>query len=285
MRLFLISGTSGSGKSIVLHALEDLGFYCIDNLPVNLLPAFAEEMVRVDHYPYHDAAIGIDARNLANDLALFADISDGLRERDLDCKILFLDADDGTLLKRFSETRRRHPLTRERIPLAEAIRRERTLLEPISSRADLRIDTSHTNVHQLRNLIQARVGPDDTEQMSLLFKSFGFKHGVPVDADFVFDVRCLPNPHWEPRLRALTGQDAEVIDFLEKQPYVDSMFDSIKTFLEIWLPRFEAENRSYMTIAIGCTGGQHRSVYFVERLAHHFTSGKTRALTQHRELS
>jgi len=285
MRLFLVSGTSGSGKSIVLHALEDLGFYCIDNLPVNLLPAFAEEMVRVDHHPYQDAAIGIDARNLANDLAQFAEIADGLRARDLDCKILFLDAEDVTLLKRFSETRRRHPLTRARIPLAEAIRRERALLEPISLRADLRIDTSHTNVHQLRDLIHARIGPDGAEQMSLLFKSFGFKHGVPVDADFVFDVRCLANPHWEPRLRALTGRDDEVIEFLQNQPHVDPMFESIKTFLETWLPRFEAENRSYMTIAIGCTGGQHRSVYFVERLARHFTSGSTRALSQHRELS
>ncbi len=287
MRLFVVSGTSGAGKSVVLDVLEDLGFYCIDNLPASLLPAFADEMVKADrHHPYEDAAVGIDVRNLANDLASFPTILKELRGRTLECKVLFLDADDATLLKRFSETRRRHPLTRGGITLAEAIRHERLLLEQISLNADLRVDTSHTNVHQLRDLVRARVGRSGDGTMSVLFKSFGYKHGVPVDADYVFDVRCLPNPHWEPRLRPLTGKDPEVIEFLEHQPQVDRLFGSIKTFLEAWLPQFEAEDRSYMTVAIGCTGGQHRSVYIVERLAAHFSSiGRTKALSRHRELS
>jgi len=285
MRLFIVSGTSGAGKSIALHALEDAGFYCIDNLPLGLLPAFSQEMLEAPGHAYENAAVGIDARNLANDLDQFGATLERLLATDLECKVLFLDADDATLFKRFSETRRRHPLTRNDTPLAEAIRRERALLEPIASRADLRIDTSHTTVHQLRDLIHARLGRPGTRTMSVLFESFGYKHGIPVDADFVFDIRCLPNPHWEPRLRALTGRDAEVVEFLEAQPEVERMFDSISGFLTTWLPRFEAENRSYMTVAIGCTGGQHRSVYFVERLAAHFGCGRTTTLTRHRELA
>lgn len=285
MRLLVVSGTSGAGKSIVLHALEDLGFYCIDNLPVSLLAAFAEEMISSARSPYEDAAVGIDARNLANDLQTFPELLKQLDRAGIDCQTLFLDADDNTLIKRFSETRRRHPLTRDGVALADAIARERELLEPIAARADMRLDTSHTNVHQLRELVRARLGEAPTEGLSVLFESFGFKHGVPVDADFVFDVRCLPNPHWEPRLRALTGRDSEVCAFLEGQADVDRMYQSIKTFLETWLPRFEADNRSYLTVALGCTGGQHRSVYFAERLAEHFRTICTRVQTRHRELS
>ena len=169
--------------------------------------------------------------------------------------------------------------------MAEAIRQERALLEPISSRADLRIDTSHTNVHQLRDLVQAHVGASTEGKLSLLFESFGYKHGIPIDADFVFDIRCLPNPHWKPSLRALTGRDADVITFLEQQPEVEKMFLSISGFLETWLPQFEADNRSYLTVAIGCTGGQHRSVYFVERLGRHFSGGRAKVSVRHRELS
>jgi UPF0042 nucleotide-binding protein len=284
MMLFIISGTSGAGKSVVLHALEDVGFYCIDNLPTALLPAFAAELVGTTDRHYDNAAVGIDVRNLTGDLERFPRILDELRRTGVDCRVVFLDADDATLIKRFSETRRRHPLTSERLGLSDAIRHERTRLEPISSRADLLFDTSRTNVHQLRDLIQEQLGAARENTTSLLFQSFGFKHGVPVDADFVFDVRCLPNPHWEPHLRSLTGRDDDVSRFLESHDEVAQMLDAIANFLEQWLPRFNADRRSYLTVAIGCTGGQHRSVYMVERLAQRFRREPLGVLTRHREL-
>lgn len=284
MRLFIVSGTSGSGKSIALHALEDLGFYCIDNLPAGLLPSFVQELLNAQRQGYSTAAVGIDARNLANDFSIFPDALKQLRGANVQCQILFMDAEDDVLLKRFSETRRRHPLTRSGMPLVEAMRQERSLLEPISSHADLRLDTSHTNVHQLRDLVRDYVGASTEGNLSILFESFGYKHGIPVDADFVFDIRCLPNPHWKPSLRALTGRDPEVIQFLEQQPEVDKMFHSISAFLETWIPQFESDNRSYLTVAIGCTGGQHRSVYFVERLHRHFGNGNAKVSVRHREL-
>lgn len=288
MKLYIVSGTSGSGKSIALHALEDLGYYCIDNLPVGLLPAFVQELLSAEREGYSNAAVGVDARNLANDFAILPGALQQLRDSGIPYQILFLDADDDTLLKRFSETRRRHPLTRGDTPLADAIQHERTLLEPIASRADLRLDTSHTNVHQLRDLVQAHVGASASGKLSLLFESFGYKHGIPVDADFVFDIRCLPNPHWQPSLRAFTGRDPHVIEFLEQHPEVEQMFQSISGFLATWLPQFETIGRSYLTVAIGCTGGQHRSVYFAERLARHFSghvTGKIKVSVRHRELS
>ncbi|MFA5531578.1 MAG: RNase adapter RapZ [Thiohalomonadaceae bacterium] len=284
MKLFIVSGISGAGKSTVLYALEDLGFYCIDNLPVALLPAFATELLGSPKH-YSNAAVGIDARNLANDLSVFPELISQLHSAGVETRIIFLDAEDGVVITRFSETRRMHPLTRSNTPLAEAIRQERTLLGPISSRADLTIDTSRTNIHQLRELVRDRLGQTPGGRMSILFESFGFKHGIPVDADFVFDVRCLPNPHWDPQLRALTGRSPEVIEFLGRDPQVECMFDDIATFLATWIPRFEADNRSYMTVAVGCTGGQHRSVYFTERLSQHFRNRDMRVLTRHRELS
>jgi len=285
MKLYIVSGTSGSGKSIALHALEDLGYYCIDNLPVGLLPAFVQELQAAQRQGYSNAAVGVDARNLANDFTVLPEALKHMRDSGIPYQILFMDADDDTLFKRFSETRRPHPLTRGDTPLADAIRRERELLEPIASRADLRLDTSHTNVHQLRDLVQAHVGAAASGKLSLLFESFGYKHGIPVDADFVFDIRCLPNPHWKPSLRALTGRDTDVITFLEQQPEVENMFQSISGFIGTWLPHFENDNRSYLTVAIGCTGGQHRSVYFAERLAHHFASDRAKVSVRHRELS
>ncbi len=285
MKLFIVSGTSGSGKSIALHALEDLGYYCIDNLPVGLLAAFVHELHTAQQQGNDHAAVGVDARNLVNDFSVFPQALRQLRDSGIDYQILFMDADDDTLIKRFSETRRRHPLTRGEMPLAEAIHRERAMLEPLSSHADLRVDTSHTNVHQLRDLVRAHVGAATEGKLSLLFESFGYKHGIPVDADFVFDIRCLPNPHWNPSLRALTGRDADVIQFLEQQPEVEEMFRSIAGFLDTWMPRFERDHRSYLTVAVGCTGGQHRSVYFVERLARHFNGGSTKVSVRHRELS
>lgn len=284
MRLFIVSGTSGAGKSVVLHALEDAGFYCIDNLPMALLPAFANELVGAAERNYDNAAAGIDVRNLAGDLSQFPRILGELRAIGVDCRVVFLDADDAALIKRFSETRRRHPLTDERLSLADAIRQERVRLEPISSRADLLFDTSRTNLHQLRQLILEQVASAPSDTTSLLFESFGFKHGVPVDADFVFDVRCLPNPHWEPHLRALTGRDNAVAGYLESYSEVQRMVDEIAAFLQSWLPRFRADRRSYLTVAIGCTGGQHRSVYMAEKLAERFRSDFPRVLTRHREL-
>ena len=285
MKLSIISGLSGSGKSIALNALEDQGLYCIDNLPLALLPAFGAQMLKVPMERYQHAAVGIDARNLAEDFGRFPEILAELRGLGIACEIVFLDAQDDTLLKRFSETRRKHPLSRKSTPLVDAIRWERQFLEALARHADLHIDTTHTNVHQLRQLIQERVGGGADTTLSLLFQSFGYKHGVPPDADFVFDVRCLPNPHWDARLRAKSGLDPTVVQFLEQQTLVRKMEEAITQFLEGWIPHFEAEGRSYLTVAIGCTGGQHRSVYLVERLASHFLGTRTTVLTRHREIS
>lgn len=266
MKLVVISGVSGSGKSNALHVMEDLDYYCIDNLPVGLLPAFAEQAAASNETITH-AAIGIDARNLPNELHRFSYILGQLKNKGVVVEIIFLDAEDNILLKRFSETRRKHPLTEDEIPLIEAIQKERELLEPIASRADLYIDTSRTNIYQLRDLIKERVTGSTSQDLSLLFESFGFKYGAPTDADFVFDARCLPNPHWESELRPYTGLDQPVIDYLKQHAIVDEMFEDIKNFILTWMPRFEAENRSYLTVAIGCTGGQHRSVYLAHQLA------------------
>lgn len=285
MKLIIVSGLSGSGKSSALHTLEDLGFYCIDNLPLTLLYQFARQMTRRREAVYQNLAVGIDARNLEEDLQRFPKILKRLRASGFDCELFFFGADDAVLLKRFSETRRKHPLTRSGVSLAEAVRLERQLLEPISMRADMHFDTSRTNIHQLRDLIRERVVGRREGKMSLLFESFGYKHGVPSDADFVFDVRCLPNPHWEPHLRSLTGRDESVQEFLRGQPAVTQMQEDLKAFLSRWIPRFEADNRSYLTVAVGCTGGQHRSVYMVEQLAAHFRYRQEYVLTRHRDLS
>ena len=284
MKLIIVSGLSGSGKSVVLHSLEDLGFYCIDNLPLSLLKEFARQISRSELGHYEHAAVGVDARNLTEDFQHFSDLLSQIRDKGLDCEVVFLQADDNTLIKRFSETRRKHPLTRSGISLAEAILHERQLLSAVASNADWCIDSTRTNVHQLRDLIRERMS-SESGSLLLTFLSFGFKHGVPVDTDFVFDVRCLPNPHWEPQLRALTGLDTEVQLFLAKQPSVNELYTSIEGFLERWLPCFQADNRSYMTVAIGCTGGQHRSVYMAKRLADHFSDSEFDVLLRHRELS
>ena len=285
MKLIIISGLSGSGKSIALNVLEDLHYYCIDNLPAGMLPALADQLLSCDALSHDQVAVGIDARNTPTDLANFSTTLKNLRSRKLDIEILFLEADNAALIKRFSETRRRHPLSNEEVPLSEAILQERSLLEPIALEADLRLDTSRTNIHQLRELIHSRVNSADNVKLSLLFESFGFKQGIPADADFVFDVRCIPNPHWEPRLRAQTGRDSDVADFLEQHDDAIKMFEDIRNFLDNWIPRFEADNRSYMTVAIGCTGGQHRSVYMVEKLANYFKDKRQGILHRHRELS
>ena len=284
MNIVIISGLSGSGKSIALHALEDMDYYCIDNLPVGLLDAFANEIRKQIRTNGNDVGVGIDARSHPHQLGNFPNIIGGLRDQGINCKILFLQADDATLLQRFSETRRKHPLSGANIPLADAIEMERTLLSPIAANADMFIDTSHTNVHQLRNLISESLGSSGSSGFSLLLRSFGYKHGVPRDADFVFDARCLPNPHWQPGLRHLTGRDREVVEYLQEEEVVREYYQQLENFLSSCLPRFRKDNRSYLSIAIGCTGGQHRSVYLVERLARQLGDRFGNIVTRHREL-
>lgn len=284
MKLVVISGASGSGKSTALHVLEDQEYYCIDNLPVGLLPDFAIKMNAFPGQLGELAAVGIDARNPPLDLSRFPEILDTLKDAGVDCEVIYLDADDDILLKRFSETRRKHPLSGEEVPLHEAIQHERRLLQPIIDRADMYLDTSRSNVHQLRDLIRQRIRGEQDVGLSILFESFGFKHGMAMDADFVFDARFLPNPHWEAGLRALTGRDKPVADFLEGQDLVEGFFEQIQNMLTNWIPCFEADNRSYLTIAIGCTGGQHRSVYLTERLGKHFQQQRDNVIIRHRDL-
>jgi UPF0042 nucleotide-binding protein len=285
MRLVIVSGTSGSGKSVALHTLEDLGYYCIDNLPVFLLRDLALGFQSAPGETFDNTAVGIDARSQPRHLRELPGLVAELREAGVDCQVLFLDAQGETLIKRFSETRRKHPLTADDRSLAEAIELERQLLKPILSDADLCIDTTHTNVHQLRDLIRERFGEGAPAAMSILLQTFGFKHGTPRDADFVIDVRCLPNPHWQPDLRPLTGLDPAVAHFLEASPEALEMRDDLIALFQRWLPRFESEGRSYLTIAIGCTGGQHRSVYIGEQLRAHFAATGRKVLIRHRELS
>lgn len=281
MKITIISGRAGSGKSVCLHVLEDFGYYCIDNLPVVLLPALIEQL-----QPHQKrVAINIDARNSSTDLDQFSRVIKDIKTTANDCEIIFFDADESVLLKRFSETRRKHPLSSTKIPLKEALHREIELLEPIAQLADLRIDTSRLSVQQLRDLVRDRIVPSTEHPgLSLLFQSFGYKFGVPLDADFTFDVRCLANPYWEPTLRSYNGLDAEVANFLEQQHATEKMLADITQFLEAWLPEFENSNRNYLTVAIGCTGGQHRSVYVTEKLAEHFRQHHKNIQVRHREL-
>ncbi len=283
MKFLIISGLSGSGKSIALQALEDMGFYCIDNLPAALLPHFARQIMEGGRDELRNAAVGIDARNHRFLDALTNGLSQ-LRAIGLGYEIIFLEAEETVLVRRFKATRRKHPLTRQGIALLDGIRQEKILLEPLSANAALRVDTTHTTPHELRHLVHNFAQSDNTEGMTLMFESFGFKNGTPLDADFVFDVRCLPNPYWEADLRKLTGMDRPVIEFLERDQRVQDMFNQLCGFLETWLPSFEAEHRSYMTIALGCTGGQHRSVYLVSKLAKHFLHKGLNAQIRHREL-
>lgn len=282
-QLVIISGRSGSGKSTALHLLEDEGFYCIDNLPVSLLPALVTQLRAEPIGESGRIAVCVDARNASRDLSRFQELLQKL-PAEVAVDVVYLDADDHTLIKRFSETRRRHPLSDASTALGEAIARERALLEPIAMRASLKLDTSALNVHELRGTLRARLLGRDSARLSLLFVSFGYKRGIPVDSDLVFDLRVLPNPHWQPALRPLTGRDSEVIKFLEAQSEVDEMFDDIYTLLHKWLPRFMAGNRSYITVSLGCTGGQHRSVYMAERLAKAFSSDYKDVQIRHREL-
>lgn len=277
MQLFLISGLSGSGKSVALKVLEDSGYYCVDNLPAEMLPALMDKLREAGN---SRVAVSIDVRSGGSVQQLPRHIEQ-LKQRGLDVHLLFLDAQTDTLVKRFSETRRRHPLSDDKLTLPECVQRERDLLAEIGHIGH-HIDTSELGANALRAWVKDFIHVDRA-RLTLLFQSFGFKNGIPLDADMVFDVRCLPNPHYDPVLRPLTGRDAAVIEFLELTPTAQKMYEDIRNFVEDWLPCFLADNRSYLTVAIGCTGGQHRSVYLAEKLARHFKT-QQQVLLRHREL-
>ncbi len=279
MKLLVVSGRSGSGKSVALRVMEDLGYYCVDNIPVNLLPTLANAVMG----QYERVAVSIDVRNLPNEPEELAEILSYL-PRKLELTILYLDADHTTLIKRFSETRRLHPLSHQAMSLDEAISREQQLLDPIASRADLYIDTTDLNVHQLAEVLRERILGQKTGRLVILFESFGFKYGIPKDADFVFDARFLPNPHWEPELKPLTGLDQPVKDYFAAEAIVGKYIWQINSFISSWLPHLERNSRSYLTIAIGCTGGQHRSVFIAESLAESYRSQRDDVQIRHREL-
>jgi RNase adapter protein RapZ len=284
MRLIIVSGLSGSGKSVALHMLEDVDFYCVDNIPAALLKPFISHTVRGMGDTYPRTAVGLDARNRSNEIETIPALVGELRRSGIDCEVLYLHAADEVLLKRFAETRRKHPLVTGDVSLREAIASERKLLEPIIAAADWVIDTSNMGVHALREIIRERVDRRTEGRLSLMFESFGYKHGLPGDADFVFDVRSLPNPHWEHALRHLTGRDPAVIEYLSGFASVRSMINDLTVFLEQRIREFSGANRSYLTIAVGCTGGQHRSVYIAERLAEHFRKSQPQVLTRHASL-
>jgi UPF0042 nucleotide-binding protein len=285
MRLIIVSGRSGSGKSTALNVLEDNGFYCIDNLPAGLLPELAERALLHTELLHPQVAVSIDARNLPSQLKRFPELLEEVRARHILCDVLYLDADDETLLKRFSETRRRHPLTNETRSLAEAIHDEELLLAAIIDHADLKIDTTHLNLYQLRDVLKLRLLNKPEPGTAFLIESFGFKRGMPVDADLVFDVRCLPNPYWKAELRDFSGLDQPVVDYLAAQADVEEMFLDIHAYLSKWLPRFASSNRAYVTIAIGCTGGHHRSVYLAERLGQALREPLKNLQVRHRDLA
>lgn len=278
--LLIVSGRSGSGKSSALNILEDLGYYCIDNLPLSLLPAL------VTHLQHETSikriGVGVDVRSLPDDFSKFDQVLADIDKLGVPVDTLFLNARDDILLARFSSTRRRHPLSNTNVSLNQAIEQEKDLLEPISSRASLYLDTSNLNVHELQHTLAVRLA--NSNHITILLESFGYKHGVPLDADFVFDVRCLPNPHWQTSLRELTGLDPAIRDFLNGHAEVEALYDDISQFLLKWLPRLTADHRHYLTVAIGCTGGQHRSVYMVERLRESLSTILPHIQTLHREL-
>ena len=282
MRLVVISGRSGSGKSTALNVLEDIGFYCIDNLPIGLLPDLIREADANDKLTR--IAVSIDARNLAHAVGRIDELLNAL-PHPCQIDVVYLDASDSVLMQRFSAPRRKHPLTREEVSLAEAIELEKQLLDPLANMANLTLDTTSMSVHELRRLIHVRVAERNGSDMSILFESFGFKHGIPTDADYVFDVRHLPNPYWDETLRGYTGMDEPVQMFLSSYAEVAEMRESIAGFMDHWMPHFIRSSRSYMTIAIGCTGGQHRSVFLTEQLAAIFRQKYRLVQVRHRELA
>lgn len=283
-RLIIVSGLSGSGKTIALHVLEDLGYYCIDNLPAALLEAAVDEVTGGEGKKHALVAVGIDARNRRKDLKALPRLISEFRERDIETDVLFLQADDEILLKRYSESRRRHPLSGKGAALRAAIDAEREMLSAVINSADLIIDTSRTSIYELADMIKERVDRRPSDTMSVLIESFGYKYGIPADADFVFDLRCLPNPYWTVELRGLTGLDSEVSEFLNSHDSFIAMHDDILGLLKRWIPEYRAAHRGYLTVAIGCTGGQHRSVCMVEKLAASLADAGEPVSTRHNEL-
>ena len=279
MKLLIVSGRSGSGKSVALRVLEDLGYYCVDNIPVNLLPALTHTVINDSK----KVAVSLDVRNLPADPNDIPEIINYL-PNSVELSILYLDASDSDLIRRFSETRRLHPLIKQNIALDQAISLEKKLLEPISTRANLYINTSQLSPHQLADLVRERILGKKTGNMVVVFESFGFKHGVPQDADYMFDARFLPNPFWEKDLKGQTGKDQPVKDFLASQPIVTKFIWQINSFMMTWLPHLERNNRSYITIAIGCTGGKHRSVYIADLLANNLKKERGDVQARHRDI-
>jgi len=281
-KIILVTGLSGGGKSTALRALEDLGYYCVDNLPAALLKDFAQQ-IKSNPSRYSSAALGVDARSPARDLEEIPAWLNGLEVSGLDCQLLFLTADSKAIIKRFSETRRRHPLTSDKISLPQAIAEESTLLSGLQHKADWVIDTSETNIHQLRRQVW-KCADSQNETMTVVLESFAFKRGVPQDVDFIFDARILPNPFWVEELRELSGRDDAVSEWLEQDESVRGMQSDILVFLKTWLPQFQQSQRSYVTVGIGCTGGRHRSVYLVDKLAGGLANDYKSVLIHHREL-
>lgn len=284
IRLVVVTGISGSGKSIALDMLEDLDFYCIDNLPSGLVKLFLEQAERGALETYTKTAIALDARNLPDELIKVPEMISSLKAAGTQVDVIFLDASDDVVIKRYAESRRRHPLSRKGLSLAEAIAAERKVLSPLYDLADLIIDSSRTNVHQLRRIVGERVAERQADSLALNFTSFGFKHGLPHDADYVFDIRFLPNPYWENELRDFNGLDQPVIDFLNSSSEVQEFFNSLTAFLEPCLASQKKQNRSFITVALGCTGGRHRSVFLCEKLAEHFRDKYPQVSVRHTEL-
>ncbi|OOG42647.1 RNase adapter RapZ [Rhodanobacter sp. C05] len=282
IHLIVLTGMSGGGKTVALRALEDLEFYCVDNLPSALLPQLVNAVIE-GNSKHRRIAVGVDVRNRGADFAHMPTVLSGLAAAGVQVHLIFLDCSDAVLIKRYSETRRRHPLATRRVSLADAIVEERRLLRPLMAIAEKVIDSSELNVHQLRRLVATGYA-QATEGLTLMFQSFAFRRGLPLDADFVFDARCLPNPHWHAHLRPLSGKDAAVREFLDAEPLVTEYFVDTARWLDAWLPRFEQDDRSYVTISVGCTGGRHRSVYLVEKLAAYYRDRREGVLTFHREL-
>ena len=278
MELIIISGRSGSGKSVALRVVEDLGYYCVDNIPVNLQPS----LVRSVSDNYDKIAVSIDVRNIPKEQDEFNDILEYLPDF-AKPTLFYLDSDDQTLIKRFSETRRLHPLSIDSLPLDLAIKKEKELLDVLVTRADFMLDTTDLSVHQLAESIREKILGKKDKQLIVTFESFGFKHGIPKEADYVFDARFLPNPHWEPELKPLTGLDQPVKDFLANHSIVQKFTWQIQTFVQTWLPHLERNNRRYLTIAIGCTGGQHRSVYLAQAIGESFAMTHPNVKIRHRE--
>lgn len=284
MKLVIVSGLSGSGRSIALNTLEDSGYYCIDNLPFFLLEYFLDETCRQQN-TYQKVAIGIDSRNQVDFVRKFPALLEYIVSLEIDCNTLFLKANLDTLINRFHETRRKHPLSSDTVTLRDAIDKEQLLMEPVADYADIVIDTTYMNVHQIRQVLRDRIEKGVPHACAIKLESFGYKYGLPPDSDFVFDARCLPNPYWQAGLQEQTGMDTGVVAFLNASAHVQEFVNDIHHFLQRWLPVFEKEHRNYLNVAVGCTGGQHRSVYIIEKIAALLQKDTHDVIVRHREIS